>query len=119
MENSTDNILVVNPNNIKEVLAQPKPVLIYFWHPQCPCNPEMMPIVKQIAQAYQGRVVVGTVNHVDYPDLQQEYGVYILPGLAFFYDGQQRYSLIGLQPCPCTKAQIAAQLEVLVEACAA
>ena len=70
--------------NFKEALAQEKPVVVDFWAPWCgPCR-SIAPIIEDVAEAYEGRAVIGKYNVDDDTDLGVEYGIRNIPTLLFF-----------------------------------
>ena len=72
----------------QEVLQSDIPVLVDFWATWCgPCN-MIAPIVKEIADEYDGKILVGKVNVDEEPDLTMQYNVSSIPTLMVFKNGQ-------------------------------
>lgn len=79
-----------------------KPVLVEFWAPWCVYCRRIGPAVDQIAQQYDGQLVVGKVNIDEQPELEERFQVDTIPTLLLFRDGQAGEPLIA----PGSKAQI-------------
>ena len=87
---------VVTNSNISEILSADQPVLIDFWATWCgPCR-MLSPTVDEIADEYEGRVVVAKCNVDDSDEIAMQYRVRNIPTLIFFKGGQQVDKLVGL-----------------------
>ncbi len=79
----------------QEVLQSDIPVLVDFWVTWCgPCK-MIAPIVKEIADEYDGKILVGKVNVDEEPDLTMQYNVSSIPTLMVFKNGQLVNKAVG------------------------
>lgn len=75
--------------NVKEIIASGKPVVIDCWATWCgPCV-AMGPIVDELAKEYEGRVVIGKYNVDEESDLSTQYRVMSIPTFLFFKNGEK------------------------------
>lgn len=78
----------VTDANIQSLLAKGQPLVIDLWAPWCgPCK-MMLPIVDELANEYEGRIVVGKLNVDDNPDTCEQYGIMNIPTILFFKNGE-------------------------------
>ena len=94
-----------------EVLQSELPVLVFFkatWAGPCKA---MRPVIEAIAEELVGKVVVGTVDIDDAPELARRYAVRSVPTFMVFKGGAPAGSHIGLT----TKEKLLRLMGVVVE----
>ena len=89
---------VVTDENAKAKIAEGGPVVIDFWATWCgPCM-RMAPIVDELAEQYEGQVLIGKYNVEDGDELTVEFGIRNIPTLLFFKDGELKERSVGSLP---------------------
>lgn len=91
--------MVINDSNYDEVLAQNKPMVLDFWATWCgPCR-KVGPVIEELADQYEGQVIVGKVNiEEDADDLVAEFGIRNIPTILFMKGGQVVDKVVGAAP---------------------
>lgn len=98
---------ITEGNFEKEVLENDKPVLVDFWAAWCgPCQ-MLAPILKEIAEEYEGKAVVGKVNVDEEPALAAKFSIASIPTMILFKNGEAVDKSIGFG----SKAQINAMID--------
>ena len=81
----------------KAVEAAPL-AMVDFWASWCgPCK-MVSPIIDGLADAYDGKVLVGKVNVDDEPELAQRFGVMSIPTVVFLKKGVEFTRKVGVMP---------------------
>ena len=79
----------------EEVMESQIPVLVDFYADWCgPCK-MMGPIVKALAEKYDGKIKVGKINVDDQPTLAQQFRVMSIPTFVVFKNGQAVGTFVG------------------------
>jgi len=79
----------------KDVLKADKPTLVDFWAEWCgPCK-QVAPILEEISNEMNGRVIVAKHNIDDHPNQPTKYGVRGIPTMLLFKDGELKATKVG------------------------
>lgn len=82
----------------EKVLQNDKPVVVDFWAPWCgPCR-SISPIIEELAGEYGGQVEVAKVNVDDNPESPGRYGVWGIPTIIMFKNGEVVDQVVGASP---------------------
>jgi thioredoxin 1 len=103
--------MIITDENAKEIIGSGKPVVIDCWATWCgPCK-AMAPLIDQLAEEYEGKVVIGKYNVDEEGDLASDYRVMSLPTILFFKNGDKTaIRLTGSQ----TRETLVAKIEELL-----
>ncbi len=91
-------IKVTNDNFEEVVLKSQIPVLVDFWATWCgPCR-MIAPILAEIAEENEGKILVAKVNVDEEEELAGRFRVFSIPTIIAFKDGQIINQLVGYRP---------------------
>ncbi len=103
-------IEITDTNFDELVLHADKPVLIDLWAEWCgPCR-MVGPVVDELSEDYEGRVICGKIDVDSNPDVTVKYGVRNIPTLLFFKNGELVDKQVGAVP----KAVLAGKLDIIL-----
>lgn len=90
--------VILNEENFDKVILQnEKPVLVDFWATWCgPCK-MMAPVLEELA-ASRDDIIVGKVNVDDCPNLSSRFGIFSIPTLILFKNGEESDRAVGYMP---------------------
>ena len=85
-------------DNFEEVVLQSdKTVLVDFWASWCaPCM-MLSPVIAEIAEETEGKVIVSKVNVDEENELSMQYGISSIPTLLVFRNGEIVNAAVGLR----------------------
>ena len=87
--------VVVTSENFDSLKNGNLPLVVDFWAEWCgPCK-MISPIISQLAEEYDGRLVVGKCNDEESQELAAEYGSRNVRQLVFFKNGQLVDKFVG------------------------
>ena len=91
--------LEVDDKNFDEiVISSDKPVIVDFWAEWCaPCK-MIVPILEDLSQEYQGKVVVAKCDVDNSPQVTAKYGIRNIPTVLFFKGGSVVDKQVGAVP---------------------
>ena len=89
---------VFTDENISEIIQSGQPVVVDFWAEWCgPCK-AVAPIIDELSQEYEGKVVIGKYDVDEGGDFMVDYGIRNIPTILFFKNGEMVDKVIGAQP---------------------
>ena len=101
--------LEITNNNLDELIASGKPVVIDFWAEWCgPCR-MLTPIIEELAGEYENDVLIGKCNVDDNNEVSMKYGIRNIPTVIFLKGGE----VVDKQVGACSKAALAEKIEKL------
>ena len=71
------------------------PFVLDFWATWCgPCR-MVSPILSELAEKYDGKIVVGKCDVEEHEELAAEFGIRNIPTILFFKNGEQVDKIVG------------------------
>jgi thioredoxin 1 len=102
--------VTITSENFSSLKNGKQPLVVDFWATWCgPCR-MVSPIISELAEVYEGKVVVGKCDVEDNEDLASEFGIRNIPTILFFQNGEVVNKLVGAQP----KAKIEEAIQQLL-----
>lgn len=100
----------ITNENFESYLNGDLPLVVDFWATWCgPCR-MIAPIVAELAEEYDGKVVVGKCDVEEADDIAAQYRITSIPTILFFKGGKMVDRLTGAAPKP----KIADKIESLL-----
>jgi thioredoxin 1 len=103
-------ITLTDANFEEIVLKADKPVMVDFWAEWCgPCR-VIGPLVNEIAEEFNDRVIVGKLDVDTNPSVSSKYGIRNIPTVLYFKNGLLADKQVGAVP----KGSLVSKLEALL-----
>ncbi|MFW6109948.1 MAG: thioredoxin [Patescibacteria group bacterium] len=91
------HIIATDKNFKQEVLEEEKPVLVDFWAPWCrPCL-ILSPMIEELEEELEGKVLVAKLNVDENRETAMRYRIQGIPTVLVFKDGKLRQRLVGVR----------------------
>ena len=87
-----------------------QPLVVDFWATWCgPCR-QIAPVVSELAEAYDGKIVVGKCDVEEADEIAAQFGIRNIPTILFIKNGEVVDKLVGAAP----KAKIEDKFKALL-----
>jgi thioredoxin 1 len=89
--------VTITSENLSSLKKGDLPLVVDFWATWCgPCR-MVSPIIAELAEVYDGKVVIGKCDVEENEDLASEYGIRNIPTILFIKGGEVVNKLVGAQ----------------------
>ena len=94
---ASEYVLELNEQNFEEkVLKYDGTILVDFWAEWCgPCK-MIAPLLDQIAEEHQGKVLIGKVDVDSNAELAGKYNIRAIPTMLVFSGGEKKDEIVGM-----------------------
>jgi thioredoxin 1 len=80
------------------VVKSDRPVLVDFWATWCPPCLQIAPILEELATELDGKLTIGKLDTDENQDTAATYGVFSIPTLLLFKNGEPVERIVGFKP---------------------
>ena len=88
----------ITSENFEQLKNGAQPLVVDLWAPWCgPCR-RVGPVISELANEYDGKIVVGKCDVDENEDIAMELGVRNIPTILFFKNGQLVDKFVGAAP---------------------
>ena len=102
--------VTITNENFESLKSGNQPLVVDFWATWCgPCR-MVGPVISELAEEYDGRIVVGKCDVEENEDIAMEYNIRNIPTILFFKGGQIVDKIVGAQ----AKARIQEKFDALL-----
>ncbi|MBR7066661.1 MAG: thioredoxin [Prevotella sp.] len=87
--------VTITSDNFESYLNGDQPLVVDLWATWCgPCR-AIAPIISELANEYDGKIVVGKCDVEENDEIAAQFGVRNIPTILFFKDGQLVDKMVG------------------------
>ena len=102
--------VTITNENFESLKNGAQPLVVDFWATWCgPCR-MVGPVISELAEAYDGKIIVGKCDVEENEDLAMEFGILNIPTIIFINNGQVVDKIVGAQ----SKAKLQEKFEALL-----
>ena len=100
----------ITTENFEELKNGSLPLVVDFWATWCgPCK-MIAPVIGELAEEYDGKIVVGKCDVEENDDIAMEFGIRNIPTILFFKNGKVVDKMVGAA----SKAKIQEKFDALL-----
>lgn len=81
-------VMNLNKENFLDIIQGDKPVLVEFQAPWCTYCRRLTPVFDVLSQEYEGEILFAALNVDEAPELEDKYGIELIPTLVLFHKGE-------------------------------
>lgn len=105
-------VIELNQENFDGFLSDNDVIVVDFWANWCgPCK-MLSPVIEELANDYEGKVVFGKVNVDDNPELSEKFEIMSIPAVYIYKAGKVSQKIIGFRQ----KTQISSIIDEVLKA---
>ncbi|MEG2513766.1 MAG: thioredoxin [Bacteroidaceae bacterium] len=102
--------LEIKDDNFETLLQEGKPVVVDFWATWCgPCK-TIAPIVQELAEEYEGKIIIGKCDVDSNAELTERFGIRNIPTILFIKNGV----VVDKQVGAAQKSTLKAKMDALI-----
>ena len=102
--------VTITSENFESLKNGDKPLVVDFWATWCgPCR-MLAPVISELAEEYNGRIVVGKCDVEENEKIAMEHNIRNIPTILFYKNGQVVDKIVGAQ----AKARIQEKFDALL-----
>jgi thioredoxin 1 len=102
--------VTITSENFESLKNGDKPLVVDFWATWCgPCR-MLAPVISELAEEYNGRIVVGKCDVEENEEIAMEHNIRNIPTILFYKNGQVVDKIVGAQ----AKARIQEKFDALL-----
>ena len=102
--------VTITSENFESLKNGDKPLVVDFWATWCgPCR-MLAPVISELAEEYNGRIVVGKCDVEENEEIAMEHTIRNIPTILFYKNGQVVDKIVGAQ----AKARIQEKFDALL-----
>lgn len=103
-------LILTDANFDNEIKKATTPMLVDFWAPWCgPCK-AVAPVLEELADEYQGRIIIAKMNVDENQATPARFGVRSIPNMVIIKNGEEAGRIVGSRP----KSDLKAALDPLL-----